>query len=80
MPNGPYWVYPYLVSASGTNQGDLTLQGDDVVTYAAGTVNGLSTWARLGPYQVTVKDGGLDFGSANGALRLAGAELYEVAQ
>ena len=80
VPNGPYWVYPYLISADGTNQADLTLQGDDVVAFGAGTINGLPAWARVGPYRVTVKDGALDFGSAGGALRLAGAELYQVAQ
>ena len=80
VPNGPYWLYPYLISADGTNQGDLTVQGDDVVTFAAGKINGFAAWARVGPYRITVKDGGLDFGSASGALRLAGAELYQVAQ
>ena len=80
VPNGPYWVYPYLISADGRNQGDLTLQGDDVVTFVASTVNGMSAWARLGPYRVTVSNGGLDFGSINGTVRVAGAELYKVAQ
>ncbi len=80
VPNGPYWVYPYLISADATNQGDLTLQGVNVVTFGAGTINGLPGWARVGPYRVTVKDGGLDFGSAGGVVRLAGAELYQVAQ
>ena len=76
---GDYWVYPYVVSAGGANQADLLLQGNTLATFAAGTINGLPTWAKLGPYLATAKDGQLECRSGGGALRLAGVELYRSA-
>jgi len=65
VQNGKYWVYPYVASEDGGNQADLS---------------GGPTWARLGPFPVTVTTGALDFSSADGPLRLAGVEIYQAAQ
>ena len=80
VPNGKYWVYPYLVSEDGGNQSDLFIQSQSVITFLAGMSGGGPTWARLGPFPVTVSTGKLDFSSPNGPLRLAGVELYQAGQ
>ncbi|MET0793838.1 MAG: hypothetical protein ABW061_20130 [Polyangiaceae bacterium] len=80
VPNGEYWVYPYAVSGGGMNLADLRVQGDPVVSFAAGVINNKPTWAKLGPYGATVSDGKLVFSSSDGALlRLAGVELFQKA-
>ena len=76
VPNGEYWAYPYVISAGGTNQADLRLQGAVVGTFFAGLVNNDPAWARLGPYPVTVSNGQVDFSSSGGSVRLAGVELF----
>jgi hypothetical protein len=80
VPNGKYWVYPYVTSENGGNQADLSIQGRAVSTFLAGNLSGGPTWARLGPFPVTVSTGALDFSSADGPLRLAGVEIYQAAQ
>ena len=80
VPNGAYWLYPYVISGAGSDLADLLAQGDTQASFAAGTIDGVPTWARLGPYSVTVKNGKLDLASSGGPLRLAGAELFQVAQ
>ena len=79
IPNGDYWVYPYVVSAGGTNQANLLLQGQVVSTFAAGLVNALPTWGKLGPFAASVTDGTLTFASSD-ALRLAGVEVFQRAR
>ena len=78
VANGEYWAYPYVVSAGGTNQANLLIQGQVVSTFVASTLNSQPTWAKLGPYAVSVIDGTLTFGSSD-ALRLAGVELFQQA-
>ncbi len=78
VPNGEYWVYPYVVSTGGTNQANLLLQGQAVGSFVAGTINSQPTWAKLGPYPVSVTDGTLAFSSSD-ALRLAGVEVFQKA-
>ncbi len=79
VPNGQYWLYPYVISAGGTNLADLLVQGEVVDSFLASAINNQPVWSRLGPYAVSVDDGKLDIGSAGGALRLAGAELFQAA-
>jgi hypothetical protein len=79
VPNGEYWAYPYVVSAGGTNQADLRIQGATAGTFVAGLINNKPAWAKLGPYAVSVSNGQVDLGSSGGALRLAGLELFQVA-
>jgi hypothetical protein len=80
VPNGKYWVYPYVASEDGDNQADLSIQGQAVSTFLAENFNGGPTWARLGPFPVTVSTGALDFSSTDGPLRLAGVEIYQAAE
>jgi hypothetical protein len=80
LPNGNYWVYPYLVSAGGSNQASLLVQGKVVDLFAAGTLDNAPTWAKLGPYSVSVSDGVLDLSSSGGLIRLAGVEVFRKAQ
>jgi hypothetical protein len=80
LPNGKYWVYPYVASEDGTNQADLSIQGQVVSTFLAGELMGGPTWARIGPFPVIVSNGQLDFSSPNGPLRLAGVEVYQAGQ
>ena len=80
LPNGNYWVYPYVVSEDGDNQADLFIQGKTVSTILAGDLSGGPAWARLGPFPVTVSTGALDFSSPDGPLRLAGVEVYQAGQ
>jgi hypothetical protein len=77
VPNGKYWLYPYVISEDGTNQSDLFIQGQAVSTFLASTAGGGPSWARLGPFPSTVSNGKLDFSSPNGPLRLSGVEVYQ---
>ncbi len=80
VPNGSYWVYPYVVSAGGTNQASLLVQGVVADLFVAGTLDGAPTWAKLGPYSVSVSDETLDFSASGGPIRLAGVEVFQQAK
>jgi hypothetical protein len=80
VPNGEFWVYPYVVSGDGANTADLLLQGQDIATFSAETVGGAPAWAKLGPYDVTVSNGQLTLSSMGGPVRVAGVEMYAAAQ
>jgi hypothetical protein len=80
IPNGKYWLYPYLVSADGGNLSDLAIQGQTVATFSANDGSGGPAWARIGPFSASVSAGKIDFSSPNGPLRLAGVEVYQSAQ
>lgn len=79
VPNGAYWVYPYLVTGDGANVADLLIQGVDVTSFAAESIAGGAAWAKVGPYRVTVKQNKLVLAASGGALRIAGIELYAAA-
>jgi len=79
VPNGTYWVYPYLVTGNGANVADLLIQGVSVTSFAAETIAGGAAWAKVGPYPVTVKQNQLVLAASGGALRIAGIELYAAA-
>ncbi len=80
VPNGSYWVYPYVISGDGMNTADLLVQGTDVDTFSAETVGGAPAWAKLGPYPVTVTNGKLTLASTGGPVRVAGIEIDQAAQ
>lgn len=76
VPNGNYWVYPYLITGDGSNFANLVLQGKSVATFTAESVSGGPAWARLGPFPVTVTANALTLSAKNGLVRVAGIELY----
>jgi len=80
VPNGYYWVYPYVISGDGGNTADLVVQGGKVGTFCAESVSGGPAWARLGPFPVSVTNQALVLSSSGGAVRVAGIELYASAQ
>jgi hypothetical protein len=79
VPNGAYWVYPYLVTGDGANVADLLIQGVGATSFAAESIAGGAAWAKVGPYPVTVKQHKLVLAASGGALRIAGIELYAAA-
>jgi len=79
VPNGAYWVYPYLVTGDGANVADLLIQGARATSFAAESIAGAAAWAKVGPYAVTVKQNKLVLAASGGALRIAGIELYAAA-
>ena len=82
LPNGNYWLYPYVVTGDtdNTNVANLVVQGTMVGTFAAETVGGFPAWAKLGPYSVRVTNGKLVLTATGGPLRLAGVEIYQAAE
>lgn len=79
VPNGAYWVYPYLVTGNGANVADLLIQGAPATSFAAESIAGGAAWARVGPYSATVTQNKLVLAASGGALRIAGIELYAAA-
>ena len=76
VPNGAYSVYLYVVQdwddpAPATVT--FTVEG---VTAGAYTPGGAGSWERLGPYNVTMSDGTMNF-SANDLVNLAGIEIFQ---
>jgi len=74
VENGSYALLAYAWSANGSEQGTLTVQGEERDTFQATSFAGGGPWVALGPYRVTVTDGQIEL-AAKGDLRIGGLEL-----
>ncbi len=75
VPNGQYLAYVYGFSNGSSGLGTLSVQGVAVDDFQGGTVSGVQTWGKLGPYAITVKDTGVLLGCTKGSISLSGLEL-----
>lgn len=78
VPNGKYYVFAWLTSASNKDSGVLTIQGSATDKFV-GLQDPAPAWALLGPYSIVVSDQKLALGVASGFVHVAGLKLYRTA-
>jgi hypothetical protein len=74
VTNGSYALLAYVWSADGSEDGALVIDGVEHDWFQATSHQGAGPWVALGPYRITVDDGGIEIG-ATGTLRAGGLEL-----
>jgi hypothetical protein len=75
MPNGSYQAWLHVVSA-GEQPVDFSAEGKTV--FPKLSLGPAGRWERVGPFDVTVTDGVLDFAARGGEAHLAGVEIWRI--
>jgi len=78
VPNGKYWAYAWLRSASGGDDGTLSF-GDSSADPFINNMTGGARWALVGPYAIDVANKSLQL-TVDGGIHLAGVKLYAAAR
>jgi hypothetical protein len=80
LPNATYLVYLNVVSPpNAMDSGTLLIEGvkpDQSAAFLAQEVDMARAWGRLGPYRTQLTDGKLTVGVGEGAVYLAGIEVF----
>jgi YD repeat-containing protein len=75
VPNGTYDVYLYVWEDTSSETYSIALKGQTVqANYVSGAAG---TWAKLGPWPVTITDGTIVVSTTGGVANLSGIEVWQ---